>query len=965
WQPKQATVTVQTQSGPTLIFQDELGTGAQLSETLSQDYDYTSIKPGTHFQQVSDRCYQINPADPEDYRQLVRSVVETQGPIQQVLHLWALEPLSPAVDDNQMIPWLYSVLFLIQALEAEQNSPQSVRCLIGGNAVQSVMDGDPIVAQKAAVLGLIKTAAQEFDWLDCRHVDLPEASAVEQASWLERELLVSQFEREVVYRDGKRWVPRFEQVNWQDSSQQNVSAQQGAFKSGGFYVLSGGLGGVGVEIAQYLLETFDAKLLLLGRTALPDQQTWERYLNDADSEGATNALANRIRAYQTLIQLGDVQYEAVDLGDAHQLETVVKSLEGHWQQPMDGILHLAGVAAEQAIVDETQASFETVLYPKVVGAIALSQLLDSRPESTFISFSSVNGFFGGSRAGAYASANTFLDAFHLLLSQRHAKSFCFAWSMWDNTGMSHGYQMKEFSRIQGYYAVPQPQAIQSMLGCLHHQQSQVWIGLDSQRRNVRRYLAAPAASLKTLMAYFTSARAMSADNLAQLEVRDRFNIRSHCTYQKIADMPLTEQGDPDRAKLSGFGQQSTAESIEPRTAVEKQLVEIWQEVLGVTQIGVRDSFFELGGTSLQAAKLFAQIDEVFGKNLPLATLFTTQTVEQLAELLGDTEGKQLWSSIVTIQPEGDKPPLFCIHGAGGNILMYRQLVAHLDPDQPIYGIQPQGLNSDETPIDKLRDMADVYVQKMRELQPEGPYYILGLSIGGAIAVEMAHLLKAAGQEVSFLGMIDSLGPGYPKLLPVVPRLVSLMPYAATEFPKRAMQRIQQALKKSSLGSKAQRPSSGPAKPETASSEGVEVPPQEPGTAAAKSAKIRSLKGCLNHLSLTILRYSPWAFVVPVFYLNSGSALPDHLRKVQEANVRAFLEYNPDVYAGSATLFKAAKQPPGCYVDPQMGWGKVIDGMLTVCEIPGHHGESLLYREESLHVLGPKLKQALRNAQLNH
>ncbi|MEO1352349.1 MAG: SDR family NAD(P)-dependent oxidoreductase, partial [Cyanobacteria bacterium J06635_15] len=950
WQPQQvSTVSAQAQPGPTLIFLDDLGVGAQLAQILgTQGYDCIRVQLGPEFKQTASSGYQINPANPEDYRCLIRAVAQTQGPIRQVLHLWslaALKSLSAASGDSKMHQWLYSVLFLIQALEAEQRNPQPVQCLIGGNAVQSITGGDPVVAQKATVLGLIKTAAQEFDWLDCRHIDLPDASIAEQVNWLQYELGVSQFEREVVYHNGKRWVPRFEPVNWEDGLQ-----PEQPFKAGGFYVISGGLGGVGTAIAQYLLESFDAKLLLLGRTPLPEPKTWERYL-----EGSNNALSNRIQAYQALTQLGEIHYEAVDLRDASRLEAVVKSLEDRWQQPMDGILHLAGVASERSIVDETQASFAATLSPKLEGTISLSQLLNHRPESVFISFSSVNGFFGGNQTSAYAAANSFLDAFHHTLRQKNKRhSYCLAWSMWDDTGMSDGYQMKAFSRVQGYHAISQQRAIQSMLGCLYHQMDQVWIGLDSSKRNVQRHLKAPTVQLQTLEAYLVTPE--GNPNLAQVNVCDRFGTPSQCAFHQLNEMPRTATGEIDRDQLASFSR-STTQQVQPRNDLEQQLVHLWQEILGVSQVGVQDSFFELGGSSLQAARLFAAIDEKFGKNMPLTTLFTAQTVEKLASLLGSEEDNSHWSPLVPIQPEGTQLPLFCIHGAGGNILMYRELVAYVGKDQPLYGLQAVGLDGG-APITRLQEMAEIYISHLRELQPEGPYLLLGLSVGGMIAVEMAHQLRQQGQEVAFLGMIDSLGPGYPKLMPVVPRFFSLLPFALS----RNVQRIPVFLSKK-LGRKPRQ--AGGTDP-VATGAVASATPRTDSKPNAQSAPVvaSSLRfplGYLETLTLLMIKYSPWAFVVPRFYLDSGRAIPDSFQKVQEATVKAFLNYNPEPYDGAATLFRAAQQPPGCYPDPTLGWGKVI-GNLDIYDVPGHHGESLLYAQKSLEALGPQLNTCLKQTQ---
>jgi thioesterase domain-containing protein/acyl carrier protein len=411
--------------------------------------------------------------------------------------------------------------------------------------------------------------------------------------------------------------------------------------------------------------------------------------------------------------------------------------------------------------------------------------------------------------------------------------------------------------------------------------------------------------------------------------------------------------------------------------MEAQLVEIWQTILGVAPIGIHDNFFELGGTSLQAARVFAEIDRVFGQNLPLATLFEAQTIAQvandlMAQAMAQDSSSSLWSSLVPIQPQGSKPPLFCIHGAGGNILMYRGLTQYLGSDQPLYGLQPQGLDAQTTPIDRLHEMAERYVAQMRELQPQGPYFLTGLSVGGLIAYEMARILETQGQKTALLALIDALGPGYPKLLPLFPRYISLLPFVLATFPEKIVARLKQRL------SAAQPPRSSAQHSENSDSswrlaldslqEKAQLEQQlqtlDPGNAKSdRPSQRRSWIAQLEALSLWVYKFTPWAFIVPNLYLEKGQDLPSSgLQKVQEANVRAMLAYQPQPYAGGMVLFRASSQPPGCYPDPSMGWSQVVQGTLEIHAIPGHHSEALLYDASSLTVLGQQLKTCLDAAQ---
>jgi amino acid adenylation domain-containing protein/FkbH-like protein len=195
--------------------------------------------------------------------------------------------------------------------------------------------------------------------------------------------------------------------------------------------------------------------------------------------------------------------------------------------------------------------------------------------------------------------------------------------------------------------------------------------------------------------------------------------------------------------------------VAPRTPMEKQLCPLWENLLRVERIGIRDDFFDLGGHSLLAVHLFAQVEKITGQKLPLVTLFQAPTIEQLASVLDQGGGAPSRSLLVPMQPRGNKPPLFLVHGAGGDVLWgYANLIAHMEPDQPVYAIKSRGQTGLEE-FEQLEEMAAFYVREARSLQPEGPYFLGGYCFGGNVAYEMARQLRAAGQEVALLALIDS------------------------------------------------------------------------------------------------------------------------------------------------------------------------------------------------------------------
>ncbi|MDO9119950.1 MAG: amino acid adenylation domain-containing protein [Nitrospira sp.] len=197
--------------------------------------------------------------------------------------------------------------------------------------------------------------------------------------------------------------------------------------------------------------------------------------------------------------------------------------------------------------------------------------------------------------------------------------------------------------------------------------------------------------------------------------------------------------------------------VGPRNGMEVQLTALWQQVLGMQDIGIHDNFFDLGGHSLKAAQLFYQLELVFGKQLPLATLFQAPTIAELASVLTKASWVPPWQSLVAIQPSGTGVPLFMVPGVGGNVLVFAKLARLLGTDQPLYGLQARGLDGKETPFISVSEMAAHYVQEVRRMHPDGPYLIGGVCTGGLIGYEMARQLTALGCQVT-LFMMDTWHP---------------------------------------------------------------------------------------------------------------------------------------------------------------------------------------------------------------
>jgi thioesterase domain-containing protein/acyl carrier protein len=364
--------------------------------------------------------------------------------------------------------------------------------------------------------------------------------------------------------------------------------------------------------------------------------------------------------------------------------------------------------------------------------------------------------------------------------------------------------------------------------------------------------------------------------------------------------------------------------VAPRNEVEQTIAEIWQKLLGIKKIGIDDNYFDLGGTSVLAVRLFAQIEKTFGKRMPLGILFDNATVRELALALAERDFSASWSSLVKIQTGGTKPPFFCVHSADANVLEYRELAKLLGEDQPFYVLQPRGLVEFEKESPIVEGMAADYIKEIRTVQPKGPYYIGGYCLGGLVAFEMAQQLVAEGERVPFLAMISSSTPAYLKStspsLTVFHRLIY-----------RFFERIQ--LEFSNL------------------------------VVLDLRAKIAYVKQRFEKLvSFLLVRAEG---VTHSLLSRLGLKMDWHsfeydFQNLIDAMDKAYMRYSPGIYPGRLTLFRVSKQTRRVPFDPILGWRGLAEGGIQDCEVFGYHKNIL--KQPNVRGLAEKLHYFIEQSQ---
>lgn len=384
------------------------------------------------------------------------------------------------------------------------------------------------------------------------------------------------------------------------------------------------------------------------------------------------------------------------------------------------------------------------------------------------------------------------------------------------------------------------------------------------------------------------------------------------SLSQLLPLSAAEQLQLQQKRLNQLATPSETIYVAPRNPLELQLTQIWMQVLGIESIGIKDNFFELGGESLLAMNLFTQIEQTFNQTLALSTLFQAPTIELLAKVLSQETQSASWSSLVPIQPQGSKPPFFCIHGQQGNVLNFRDLALYLGQDQPFYGLQSPGLDGKKLPYFRIEEMAAHYIREIQTLQPEGPYFLGGNSMGGIVAFEMSRQLRRQGQEVALLVMFDTFGPD------CFPRLDFRWQHYSSYL-----------------------------------------------------LRLGISQSAFNDLKDVIQR--KLEEISSRFYLKLGRSLPQHLRKklVAEANMQATREYRPQADSVNIALMRALE--PASFAKPYLptmgdwhhrqlnhGLAELTWGNLSIHDVPGDHYS--IFHEPNVQVLAQTVKDCLSAAQ---
>ncbi|MFF3536992.1 SDR family NAD(P)-dependent oxidoreductase [Streptomyces sp. NPDC002466] len=536
--------------------------------------DVVVVSPGREFSRTGDGRYTVRPREASDHARLITDVLEAGHSRLHVVHAWLLGDRPARTEQATVRALLDQGLYSLSAALGQfagRALADGSRFSVVTRGMQDVLGTGDVHPVKAAVRGLVRTAPREMPSLVVRGIDVGTGDADVVAGQLFRELVSGAGEREVAYRGRKRWKAAHARI--EPAGGEGVPA---VLEERGVYLVTGGLGGLGLELAAQLAELVRARLVLVGRSGLPPRAQWARLVEESPDE----TLVRRIRAVLAMEEAGgQVMVCAGDVADEARMRAIRAEVM-HAFGRVSGVFHLAGVAGGGLIGLRSPEAIDRVVAPKIHGTYVLDRVFRPGLLVLYSSIAAVTGDYGQSD---YAGANAFLDAYAQTRwgTGRHVVSI--NWPQWSETGMA--LRSKHVLDAYGEGALTSGEG---------------------------------AGILRTILAARSGPQVIVSPGGLRRRARQ-------------ADRVATAAAGGPALPAASLGKRQVETSYAPpRSDVEKALASLWQQAVGVERIGLDDDFQELGGSSIVAVRLVLRMSELFRVELSMAEIFQWRTLRATA-----------------------------------------------------------------------------------------------------------------------------------------------------------------------------------------------------------------------------------------------------------------------------------------------------------------------------------------------
>ncbi|MCX7748503.1 MAG: KR domain-containing protein [Clostridia bacterium] len=573
-----------------LMFNDEMGLGDNAAKFLAEHgSDVIKVSKGDRFLRLNEKEYTVNPVSKQDYEALIKELSGQSKVVRTVLHLWNVTSDAPEASRLELSEecrknGFYSLMFLAQAL-SQSSFDENIRIAAVSNNMHAISGEPQLHPEKATVLGASKVIPMEFNNLICQSIDvvLPGQSMILRdrlVKMILAELSAKMPEFTVALRGQHRWIQKVEKVEIENTDEGQW------LRDGGIYLITGGLGGIGIALAEYLSGKGKVKLVLTRRSYFPERVKWQEWLDSHDTKDKTSILIHK------LMQLEEAGSEViaagVDVSNLGQMRDLILRTNERFGR-INGVFHAAGVSDNGLIQEKIVESAEKVFAPKVAGTVILDELLDDSELDFMVLFSSSSSIIGEAGFVDYAGANAFLDAYaYYKILKSNIFTVSINWDEWGEVGMAvntNSRSRREKITVKDGFGL-----LESIIAS----------------KSLEQVIVAPGEFLK------------------RLEDIDNFRLKPFSGENGVRQ---------DAAKAYNRPELHTSYAP-PGNKTEEIIAKIWQEHLGIYPVGINDDFFEIGGHSLMATAMISVLRKTFHKNISLQGFLENSTVAHLAQMFG-------------------------------------------------------------------------------------------------------------------------------------------------------------------------------------------------------------------------------------------------------------------------------------------------------------------------------------------
>ncbi|MCX7923435.1 MAG: SDR family NAD(P)-dependent oxidoreductase [Clostridia bacterium] len=597
-----------------LVFKDR----GQLSSSLVQRLrdegcNVIEVEMGTEFKKLSKDRYVIK-GEEDDYCKLF---ADTGGrKLSKILHLAAMSHVSidsiNQLDDEQS-RGVDSLFYMTRALIANKLNNNIDIVLLSDYANAVTKDERKLNPLNAAMFGLGKVVTQEYPHLKCRCIDIDENTLADS---IIKELKYEKKSYQVALRGGKRYIGEFSKLELGADREDGVE-----IKASGVYVITGGTGGIGLEIGKYLASKNKVKIALINRSQIPDKDKWDETLEAGESKKVCRA----IRAIREMEGYGsEVCCFNADISVMYEISKVLDSLRNSYGT-INGVIHCAGVAGDGFIIRKRKEVFDSVLASKIKGTWIIDKLTEGDKLDFFVMFSSITAVFGAQGQGDYTAANSYLDSFAACRSMQGKRTLAINWPAWKETGMAVDYQVNGMEEaFKPIYTDTALSVFQEVLAKNHHN-----IILGELNNEVF---------------------ALSTEQF-QIDVSDniRAAIEAHGAAAKTTAIS-DDQKKYQNVVLKGGSHDEFSET-------ERKVAGIWAQILGLEQVDIYDNFNSMGGDSILATRLLKKLENEFPGLIDITDVFTYSTVYEMAQYIDSKTAKVESQPVLSGTGEAEKDAL--------------------------------------------------------------------------------------------------------------------------------------------------------------------------------------------------------------------------------------------------------------------------------------------------------------------